>query len=540
MKLSKPKYIFVTGGVASSLGKGIISASIARLLQARGYSVTIQKLDPYINVDPGTLNPYEHGECYVTEDGAETDLDLGHYERFTNQPTSKANNVTTGKIYKSVIEKERKGEYLGKTVQVIPHITDEIKRRIQMLAQKKVYDVIITEIGGTVGDIESLPFIESVRQLRYSLGYKSTALVHLTLIPYMAASGELKTKPTQHSVKALLENGLQPDILVLRTEHPLSTNLRRKVALFCNVDANAVMESIDVPTIYEVPLKMHEQHLDEVVLDKLNLTADKEPDMAAWSAFVEKVKHPSKKIEIALVGKYTELPDAYKSICESFIHAGAVNDCKVKLRYVNSEKITRESAGAQLGKMSGILVAPGFGNRGIEGKIAAAHYARTHNIPYLGICLGMQIAVIEFARSVCGLADANSGEFDEGSTHKVIDFMPDQSDEINKGGTLRLGAYPCHIVPGTKMAECYGTLDISERHRHRYEFNNDYRALMQEKGLVLSGLSPDGHIVETVEIPENDFYIGVQYHPEFKSRPNKAHPLFKGLISAALRHAERG
>ena len=391
MKLSKPKYIFVTGGVASSLGKGIISASIARLLQARGYSVTIQKLDPYINVDPGTLNPYEHGECYVTEDGAETDLDLGHYERFTNQPTSKSNNVTTGRIYKSVIEKERKGEYLGKTVQVIPHITDEIKRRIQLLAQTKKYDVIITEIGGTVGDIESQPFIESVRQLRYSLGYRNTALVHLTLIPYMAASGELKTKPTQHSVKALLENGLQPDILVLRAEHPLSTALKRKVALFCNVDANAVMESIDVPTIYEVPLKMHEQHLDEVVLDKLNLTADKEPDMAAWSAFVEKVKHPSKKIEIALVGKYTELPDAYKSICESFIHAGAVNDCKVKLRYVNSEKITRESAGAQLGKMSGILVAPGFGNRGIEGKIEAVRFARENNIPFLGICLGMQL-----------------------------------------------------------------------------------------------------------------------------------------------------
>ena len=391
MKLSKPKYIFVTGGVASSLGKGIISASIARLLQARGYSVTIQKLDPYINVDPGTLNPYEHGECYVTEDGAETDLDLGHYERFTNQPTSKANNVTTGRIYKSVIEKERKGEYLGKTVQVIPHITDEIKRRIQLLAQKKVYDVIITEIGGTVGDIESLPFIESVRQLRYSLGYKNTALVHLTLIPYMAASGELKTKPTQHSVKALLENGLQPDILVLRTEHPLSVNLRRKVALFCNVDANAVMESIDVPTIYEVPQKMHDQHLDEVVLQKLDLPADKEPDMTAWNALVDKIKHPSKKIEIALVGKYTELPDAYKSICESFVHAGAVNDCKVKLRYVNSEKITPETVAEKLGKMSGILVAPGFGNRGIEGKIVAVRYARENNIPFLGICLGMQL-----------------------------------------------------------------------------------------------------------------------------------------------------
>ena len=540
MKLSKPKYIFVTGGVASSLGKGIISASIARLLQARGYSVTIQKLDPYINVDPGTLNPYEHGECYVTEDGAETDLDLGHYERFTNQPTSKANNVTTGKIYKSVIEKERKGEYLGKTVQVIPHITDEIKRRIQMLAQTKKYDVIITEIGGTVGDIESQPFIESVRQLRYSLGYRNTALVHLTLIPYMAASGEMKTKPTQHSVKALLENGLQPDILVLRAEHPLSTALKRKVALFCNVDANAVMESIDVPTIYEVPLKMHEQHLDEVVLDKLNLPADKEPDMAAWSAFVEKVKHPSKKIEIALVGKYTELPDAYKSICESFIHAGAVNDCKVKLRYVNSEKITRENVAAQLGKMSGILVAPGFGNRGIEGKIEAVRFARENNVPFLGICLGMQCAVIEFARHALGLADANSSEMEQTTSHPVIDLMEEQKGVTAKGGTMRLGAYPCTLKKGSKAAAAYGKLNISERHRHRYEFNNDYRALMQEKGLVLSGLSPDGHIVETVEIPENDFYIGVQYHPEFKSRPNKAHPLFKGLISAALRHAERG
>ena len=388
MKLSKPKYIFVTGGVASSLGKGIISASIARLLQARGYSVTIQKLDPYINVDPGTLNPYEHGECYVTEDGAETDLDLGHYERFTNHPTSKANNVTTGKIYKSVIEKERKGEYLGKTVQVIPRITDEIKRRIQLLGQTKQYDIIITEIGGTVGDIESLPFIESVRQLRYSLGYRNTALVHLTLIPYMSASGELKTKPTQHSVKALLENGLQPDILVLRTEHPLPLSLRRKVALFCNVDANAVMESIDVPTIYEVPMKMHEQHLDEVVLDKLDLPADKEPDMAAWTAMVDKIKHPSKTIEIALVGKYTELPDAYKSICESFVHAGAVNDCKVKLSYVNSERIDASNVAAQLGCMAGILVAPGFGNRGIEGKIEAVRFARENGIPFFGICLG--------------------------------------------------------------------------------------------------------------------------------------------------------
>ena len=537
MKLSKPKYIFVTGGVASSLGKGIISASIARLLQARGYSVTIQKLDPYINVDPGTLNPYEHGECYVTEDGAETDLDLGHYERFTNQPTSKANNVTTGKIYKSVIEKERKGEYLGKTVQVIPHITDEIKRRIQMLAQKKVYDVIITEIGGTVGDIESLPFIESVRQLRYSLGYKSTALVHLTLIPYMAASGELKTKPTQHSVKALLENGLQPDILVLRTEHPLSTNLRRKVALFCNVDANAVMESIDVPTIYEVPIKMHEQHLDEVVLDKLNLPADKEPDMAAWSAFVGKIKHPSKKIEIALVGKYTELPDAYKSISESFIHAGAVNDCKVKLRYVNSEKVTAETAASLLGRMSGILVAPGFGNRGIEGKIEAVRFARENGIPFLGICLGMQCAVIEFARHVMGLSDANSSEMELATAHPVIDLMEEQKGVTAKGGTMRLGAYPCALKKGSKVAAAYGKLNISERHRHRYEFNNDYLEQFEAAGMQAVGINPDTGLVEVVEVANHPWFVGTQYHPEYKSTVLKPSPLFVAFVGAALKYA---
>ena len=539
MKLSKPKYIFVTGGVASSLGKGIISASIARLLQARGYSVTIQKLDPYINVDPGTLNPYEHGECYVTEDGAETDLDLGHYERFTNQPTSKSNNVTTGRIYKSVIEKERKGEYLGKTVQVIPHITDEIKRRIQMLAQTKKYDVIITEIGGTVGDIESQPFIESVRQLRYSLGYRNTALVHLTLIPYMAASGELKTKPTQHSVKALLENGLQPDILVLRAEHPLSTALKRKVALFCNVDANAVMESIDVPTIYEVPLKMHEQHLDEVVLDKLNLTADKEPDMAAWSAFVEKVKHPSKKIEIALVGKYTELPDAYKSICESFIHAGAVNDCKVKLRYVNSEKITRENVAAQLGKMSGILVAPGFGNRGIEGKIEAVRFARENNVPFLGICLGMQCAVIEFARHALGLADANSSEMEQTTSHPVIDLMEEQKGVTAKGGTMRLGAYPCTLKKGSKAAAAYGKLNISERHRHRYEFNNDYLEQFEAAGMKAVGVNPDTNLVEVVEIENHPWFVGTQYHPEYKSTVLSPSPLFVAFVKAALAYAEK-
>ncbi len=538
MKLTKPKYIFVTGGVVSSLGKGIISSSLARLLIARGYRVTIQKFDPYINVDPGTLNPYEHGECYVTEDGAETDLDLGHYERFTNQPTSKANNVTTGKIYKSVIEKERKGEYLGKTVQVIPHITDEIKRRIQLLAQRKEYDIIITEIGGTVGDIESLPFIESVRQLRYQLGHRNTALVHLTLIPYMAASGELKTKPTQHSVKALLENGLQPDILVLRTEHPLTVSLRRKVALFCNVDANAVMESIDVPTIYEVPLKMHEQHLDEVVLDKLNLPSELEPDMDAWRAIVEKIKHPSAKIEIALVGKYTELPDAYKSISESFIHAGAVNDCKVKLRYVNSEKLTAENIADKLGSMAGILVAPGFGNRGIEGKIEAVHFARVNNIPFLGICLGMQCAVIEFARNVLGYADANSSEMEQ-TSHPVIDLMEEQKGITAKGGTMRLGAYPCALRKGSKVAAAYGKLNISERHRHRYEFNNDYLAQFEAAGMQAVGVNPDTGLVEVVEVASHPWFVGTQYHPEYKSTVQRPSPLFVAFVQAALNHQKK-
>ncbi len=537
MKLTKPKYIFVTGGVASSLGKGIISSSIARLLQARGYSVTIQKLDPYINVDPGTLNPYEHGECYVTEDGAETDLDLGHYERFTNHPTTKANNVTTGKIYKSVIEKERRGDYLGKTVQVIPHITDEIKRRIQLLGQTKRYDVIITEIGGTVGDIESQPFIESVRQLRYQLGYRNSALVHLTLIPYLAASGELKTKPTQHSVKQLLENGLQPDILVLRAEQPLSLTLRRKVALFCNVDANAVMESIDVPTIYEVPLKMHEQHLDEVVLEKLDLPAVQEPDMEAWKAFVERVKNPSHRIEIALVGKYTELPDAYKSISESFIHAGAVNDCKVKLRYVNSEKITAENVAEQLGGMSGILVAPGFGNRGIEGKIEAVRFAREQRIPFLGICLGMQCAVIEFARNVLGFADANSSEMEQ-TPHAVIDLMEEQKGVTAKGGTMRLGAYPCQLKKGSKVAEAYGRLLISERHRHRYEFNNDFLEQFEAAGMRAVGVNPDTNLVEVVELPDHPLFVGTQYHPEYQSTVLNPSPLFVAFVKAAMAQAE--
>ncbi len=530
---SKPKYVFVTGGVASSLGKGIISASLAKLLQARGYEVTIQKLDPYINIDPGTLNPYEHGECYVTEDGAETDLDLGHYERFTSIQTSKANNVTTGKIYQSVINKERRGEYLGKTVQVIPHITDEIKRRIKLLASKKIYDVIITEIGGTVGDIESLPYIEAVRQLRYELGYQNTVIVHLTLVPYLSASGELKTKPTQHSVKALLENGLQPDVLVLRTEKRLGTNLRRKVALFCNVDANAVMESIDVPTIYEVPLRMREQKLDEVVLAKLGLKVEGEPELSRWIEFVDKVKNPKQIIQIALVGKYTELPDAYKSISEAFIHAGAANHVKVKLQYVNSEKLTEDTIEAVLKPMCGILVAPGFGHRGIEGKIMAVKYAREHRIPFLGICLGMQCCVIEFARNVLGYRDANSTEM--GATEApVIDLMEEQKGVTEKGGTMRLGAYPCHLMHDSKAYQAYGADQISERHRHRYEFNNDYLEDFVRAGMRPVGVNPDTNLVEVVELDDHPWFVGVQYHPEYKSTVLRPHPLFVAFVKASL------
>ncbi len=539
MKLDKPKYIFVTGGVASSLGKGIISASLARLLQARGYSVTIQKLDPYINVDPGTLNPYEHGECYVTEDGAETDLDLGHYERFTSIHTTKANNVTTGKIYQSVIDKERKGEFLGKTVQVIPHITDEIKRRIQMLSQSKQYDVIITEIGGTVGDIESQPFIEAVRQLRYQLGFHNSVLVHLTLIPYMAASGELKTKPTQHSVKLLLENGLQPDILVLRAEHELSAEIKRKVAQFCNVDANAVMASLDVPTIYEVPLKMHEQHLDEVVCAKLDLEQNVEPDLTKWCEFVDSVKNPQSKIEIALVGKYTELPDAYKSICESFIHAGAANNCKVKLTYVNSEKITGSNVEEKLGDKAAILVAPGFGNRGIEGKIEAVKFARENKIPFLGICLGMQSAVIEFARNILGLEDAHSSEMDPMSSNHVIDLMEEQKGITAKGGTMRLGGYSCSLKEGSKIAEAYGTTSIVERHRHRYEFNNHYLEAFEKNGMIATGVNPDTGLVEVVEVENHPWFVGTQYHPEYKSTVLTPHPLFVAFVKAALNNTNK-
>ena len=525
---TKTKYIFVTGGVASSLGKGIISASLARLLQARGYRVAIQKLDPYINVDPGTLNPYEHGECYVTEDGAETDLDLGHYERFTNIPTSKANNVTTGRIYQSVINKERRGEFLGKTVQVIPHITDEIKRRIKLLGAKKMYDVIITEIGGTVGDIESL---------RYELGYGNTLIVHLTLIPYMAASGELKTKPTQHSVKQLLENGLQPDILVLRTEKHLTNEVRRKVALFCNVDVSAVVESIDVPTIYEVPLMMLNQKLDIVALDKLQLPHEGEPDLAQWIEFVDKVKHPNNLVHIALVGKYTELPDAYKSIVESFVHAGAANHTKVKLHYVNSEKITPENIAAQLKGMCGILVAPGFGHRGIEGKITAVKYARENGIPFFGICLGMQCAVVEFARHTLGYADANSTEM-ENTTHPVIDLMEEQKGVTEKGGTMRLGGYPCTLTKGSKAAKAYGKTQIIERHRHRYEFNNDYLDEFTKAGLKPVGINPDTNLVEVVELENHPWFIGVQYHPEYKSTVQNPHPLFVSFVKAATDYCQ--
>ena len=537
MKLSKPKYIFVTGGVASSLGKGIISASIARLLQARGYSVTIQKLDPYINVDPGTLNPYEHGECYVTEDGTETDLDLGHYERFTSIQTTKNNNVTTGKIYQCVIEKERSGEFLGKTVQVIPHITDEIKRRVQLLGATKKYDVIITEIGGTVGDIESLPFIESVRQLRYQLGYQNTVLVHLTLIPYMAASGELKTKPTQHSVKELLSYGLQPDVLVLRSEQVLSEDIRRKVALFCNVTPEAVVESIDVPTIYEVPLRMHAQNLDGVLLEKLGLESDQEPDMTEWEAFVERIKNPKSTVNIALVGKYTELPDAYKSISESFIHAGTVNEVKVKLHYVNSERLTIDNVKEHLGEMSAIMVAPGFGNRGIEGKLVAVRYARENNVPFFGICLGMQCAVIEFARNVLGWNDANSSEMAQ-TKHAVIDLMEEQKKVTAKGGTMRLGGYPCHLTAGSRSAEAYGSENVVERHRHRYEFNSEFLADFEAAGMKAVGTNPDTGLVEVVEIPEHRWFVGTQYHPEYHSTAANPHPLFvrfvKGLWHTAM------
>ena len=533
------KYIFVTGGVVSGLGKGITAASLGRLLKARGLKVAAQKLDPYINVDPGTMSPYQHGEVYVTEDGAETDLDLGHYERFIDEDLNKYSNLTTGKVYWNVLNKERRGEYLGETVQVIPHITNEIKDFIYSVGSKTNADVVITEVGGTTGDIESQPFLEAIRQVGLEVGRENALYIHVTLVPYLHGSEEHKTKPTQHSVKELQGMGISPDIIVLRCDEPLEESIFRKISLFCNVKPDCVIENMTLPVLYEAPIMLERNRFSEIVCCELHIDAPA-PDMTEWDAMLESIRSRSRHVTIGLVGKYVQLHDAYLSVAEALRHAGYVYGARVDIQWIDSETITRDNVEEVLGGCDGILVPGGFGNRGIEGKIAAAHYARTHNVPYLGICLGMQIAVIEFARSVCGLADANSGEFDESSTNKVIDFMPDQNDEIDKGGTLRLGAYPCCIVPGTKMAACYGTAQISERHRHRYEFNNDYRALMQEKGLVLSGLSPDGHIVETVEIPENDFYIGVQYHPEFKSRPNKAHPLFKGLISAALRHTERG
>ena len=532
------KYVFVTGGVTSSLGKGIISASLAKLLQSRGYSVTIQKLDPYINVDPGTLNPYEHGECYVTEDGAETDLDLGHYERFLNVHTTQSNNVTTGRIYQSVINKERRGEYLGKTVQVIPHITDEIKHRIKLVGTKQKFDVVITEIGGTVGDIESLPYIEAVRQLKYELGSTNTAFVHLTLVPYLAASGELKTKPTQHSVKVMLENGIQPDVLVLRTEHELNVELRKKVALFCNVDLESVIESIDVSTIYEVPLLMLKEKLDVIVLRRLNLPIGGEPDLKTWKKFIAKLKDPKSVVKIGLVGKYVELPDAYKSIMESLIHAGAENNCKVDIIPIHSENVTNDNVGEMLGEMHGIIVAPGFGHRGVEGKIIAVKYARESKTPFLGICLGMQCAVVEFSRNILNYADANSSEMTRSTKHPVIDLMADQKGISDKGGTMRLGAYPCSVMKGTKAFDAYKTECIQERHRHRYELNNAFLKDLQENGMIASGVNPDTNLVEIVEIPTHPWFVGVQFHPEYKSTVVNPHPLFVDFVKASKNNSK--
>ena len=527
------KYIFVTGGVTSSLGKGIISASLAKLLQSRGYSVTIQKLDPYINIDPGTLNPYEHGECFVTDDGAETDLDLGHYERFLNSSTSQANNVTTGRIYQSVIEKERRGEFLGKTVQVVPHITDEIKERVQILGKKGTFDIVITEIGGTVGDIESLPYIEAVRQLVWEMP-KDCLVIHLTLVPYLAAAGELKTKPTQHSVKELREEGIQPDILVCRTEHELDDSIRTKIAKFCNVSNEAVIQSIDAKSIYEVPLLMLEEKLDLVVMDKLGLPILDAPNLNEWRAFLNKVKAPKYTVNIALVGKYIELKDAYKSIVEAFGHAGAANDCKVNINWIHSEEVTDANIAETLKDCQGLLVAPGFGSRGIEGKITAIKYVRENNIPFLGICLGMQCAVIEYARNVLGWTDAHSAEMNENSVHKVIDLMAEQKDIVDMGGTMRLGSYDCEVKEGSKLFDAYQATNISERHRHRYEFNSQYLADFENAGMIATGKNPKTNLVEVVEIPAHKWFVGVQYHPEYKSTVLNPHPLFKEFVKVAL------
>jgi len=531
--MNTTKYIFVTGGVSSSLGKGIIAASLAKLLQARGFTVTIQKLDPYINVDPGTLNPYEHGECYVTDDGAETDLDLGHYERFLNHPTSQANNVTTGRIYQSVIEKERRGEFLGKTVQVIPHITNEIKERIQHLGQDDRYDIVITEIGGTVGDIESLPYIEAVRQLKWELGRHNSLFIHLTLIPYLSAAGELKTKPTQHSVKTLMESGIQADVLVCRTEHELSDDLRAKLALFCNVEKEAVIQSIDAKTIYDVPNLMLDEGLDEIALKKLCLESSQRPNLTQWNEFLSRHKNPKGGVTIGLIGKYVELQDSYKSILESFIHAGAANEVSVEVVSIHSEHLTPENVAVEVGNLDGLLVAPGFGERGIEGKIAAVAYARTHNIPFLGICLGMQMAVIEYARNVLGLKGANSTEMDTKTPYPVIDLMEAQKSITDKGGTMRLGSWACKIVPDSIVGSIYQTLEIEERHRHRYEFNDDYRSQIEEAGMRVTGVNPQTGLVEIVEVPEHPWFVGVQYHPEYKSTVANPHQLFVGFVAKA-------
>jgi len=535
--MSQTKYIFVTGGVTSSLGKGIIAASLAKLLQARGYKTTIQKLDPYINVDPGTLNPYEHGECYVTDDGAETDLDLGHYERFLNVKTSQANNVTTGRIYQSVIEKERRGEFLGKTVQVVPHITNEIKERVQLLGNSGEYDIVITEIGGTVGDIESLPYIESVRQLLWELGDNNCIVIHLTLVPYLSAAGELKTKPTQHSVKTLMESGIKADILVCRTEHEISDEIKDKLALFCNVKREAVIQSIDASTIYDVPILMQEEGLDTVALRKLALPDDKAPDLQQWNQFLKQHKNPKNEVVIGLIGKYVELQDSYKSILESFIHAGATNEVRVKVRSIHSEHIDANNIGITLNGLDGILVAPGFGERGIEGKIKAVQFARENNIPFLGICLGMQMAVIEYARNVLDLTGANSTEMNEKTPEPVINLMEEQKSVTKKGGTMRLGAWDCQLIAGSLTAKMYnGASAISERHRHRYEFNNDYKEQLENAGLKATGINKETGLVEVVELSDHPWFIGVQYHPEYKSTVANPHPLFVGFVQAALRH----
>ena len=528
------KYVFVTGGVTSSLGKGIIAASLAKLLQARGLSVTIQKFDPYLNLDPGTLNPYEHGECYVTDDGAETDLDLGHYERFLNTPTSQANNVTTGAIYQTVISKERAGDYLGKTVQVIPHITDEIKRRVQLLGQSKKYDIVITELGGTVGDIESLPYLEALRQMRWELGNDNCLVVHLTLIPYLSAAKELKTKPTQHSVKELLNTGIQPDILVCRTEHPINMEIRRKLALFCNVEVSSVIEAIDAETIYDVPLLMLKEKLDSTVINKLRLADKKAPDLRKWKAFLGRLKNPMNEIKIGLIGKYNELPDAYKSIYEAFIHAGGVNECKVKVIPVHAGHLesSAEEVEKKLGKLDGVLVAPGFGERGVFGKLQAIHYVRENKIPFFGICLGMQCAAVEFANNVLSLKDAASMEVDKSTSHPVIDLMEDQKNIDQMGGTMRLGAYDCHLKKGSKAYKAYGKSTISERHRHRYEFNNDYQKDYEKAGMVATGINPKTNLVEILEIPDHPWFVGVQFHPELKSTVENPHPLFVNFVHA--------